>query len=177
MDDHRVIFSGSGGQGLMFIGKLLANLAIDGYPHVTFLPSYGAEVRGGTSNCQVVLSDGPIPSPVVDVADAEVLMNQPSVERFLPRLAAGGKAFVNASMASTDREEAVLIPASEIAQGLGSVQAANVVLFGAYLRHSGVVDHDKALEGIKAVSRAKGEMAVDLNVRAFEKGWNYPKDR
>ena len=174
MDDHRVIFSGSGGQGLMFIGKLLANLAVDDYPHVTFLPSYGAEVRGGTSNCQVVLSDEPIPSPIVDTADAQVLMNQPSVDRFLPRLAAGGTAFVNASMASADRDDVILIPASQIAQSLGGVQAANVVMFGAYLRHTGVIGRDRAIEGVKAISQRKGAQAVELNARAFDEGWNYP---
>ncbi|HUU21947.1 MAG TPA: 2-oxoacid:acceptor oxidoreductase family protein [Phycisphaerae bacterium] len=173
MDDHRVIFSGSGGQGLMFIGKLLANLALDGYPHVTFLPSYGAEVRGGTSNCQVVLSEEPIPSPVVDLADAEVLMNQPSVDRFLPRLAAGGRAFVNASMASAAGGNVLMIPASQIAQNLGGVQAANIVMFGAYLRHAHVIGRDKALEGIEAISRPKGPEAAELNARAFEEGWGY----
>ncbi len=173
MDDHRAIFSGSGGQGLMFIGKLLANLAMEDYPHVTFLPSYGAEVRGGTSNCQVVLSADPIPSPVVDIADAQVLMNQPSVDRFLPRLAPGGKAFINASMAEADSANAILIPASQIAQGLGSVQAANVVMFGVYLRQTGVIGRDEALAGVEDVSQRKGQVVVTLNRAAFEEGWTY----
>ena len=98
MENCRIIFSGSGGQGLMFIGKLLAGLAMDEYRHVTFLPSYGAEVRGGTSNCQVVLADQAIATPRVISADVLVLMNQPSVDRFMPSLASGGRAFVNWSV-------------------------------------------------------------------------------
>jgi 2-oxoglutarate ferredoxin oxidoreductase subunit gamma len=171
MPQHEIVFSGSGGQGLMFIGKLLAKLAMDDYEHVTFFPSYGAEVRGGTSNCQVILSEKPIASPLVEHATAEILMNQPSVDRFLPSLAEGGRAYFNSSMASSDDSNAVPVPASEIALDLGSVQAANVVIFAAFLSRTNIIGRDKALRGILDVSKRKGEKAVDLNRRAFEKGW------
>ena len=82
MSHHEVIFSGSGGQGLMFIGKTLANLALADYEHVTFFPSYGAEVRGGTSNCQVILSETPISSPVIEQPTSMVLMNSPASTAF-----------------------------------------------------------------------------------------------
>jgi 2-oxoglutarate ferredoxin oxidoreductase subunit gamma len=173
MPTHQAILSGAGGQGLMFIGKLLANLAVDHYPHVTFMPSYGAEVRGGTSNCQIILSDETIATPMVEVADAEVLMNQPSVERFLPRLAPDGAAFINSSMASAEHDNAVLIPATEIALDAGDVQAANVVLLGAYIRRTEVLDHDEALEGVTRVSKPKGRRVVEINRRAFETGYTY----
>ncbi len=173
MKDHQVIFSGSGGQGLMFIGKLLANLTIDDYPHVTFFPSYGAEVRGGTSNCQVKLSGEPIASPMVESADAEVLMNQPSVDRFLPALAEGGRAFINSSMASAEGDNVVLIPATEMAHDIGDGQAANVVMLGLYLSQMPVVDHDCALAGVQEISRPKGDRAVEINTKAFEAGWSF----
>lgn len=173
MKGHQAIFSGSGGQGLMFIGKLLAKLAIDDYPNITFFPSYGAEVRGGTSNCQVILGDEPIASPIVEVADAEVLMNQPSADRFLPALAPDGHAFVNSSMATAEGENVTLIPATDMAFEIGDVQAANVVMFGAYVRQSQVIDRDKALAGIKAISKPKGERAVEINAEAFQAGWDF----
>ena len=170
---HRIIFSGAGGQGLMFVGKLLAGLAMDEFPHITCMPSYGAEVRGGTSNCQVILSDDVIATPNVAMATAAVLMNQPSVDRFLPQLVPDGRAFVNATMADTDAENASLIPASQIALELGDVRAANVVIFGAFLRHTHVIERDIALAGIVDTSRRKGEKAVEVNRRAFDVGWDY----
>ena len=171
MRDHKVVMSGAGGQGIMFIGKLLANLALSEYPSITFLPSYGAEVRGGTSNCHIVLSHESIASPVVESADAQVLMNQPSVDRFLGSLAATGKAFVNTSMASAEGDNAVGIPASQIALELGDVLAANVVMLAAYLSQMPIVDRNSALEGVLSASKPKGDMAVEINRRAFEAGW------
>ncbi len=166
-----MIFSGSGGQGLMFIGKMLARLAIDEYPYVTFLPTYGAEVRSGTSYCNIKLSDEPIPTPVVDWPDVMVLMNQPSVDRFLPRLRVGRIAFVNSSMASAECDGAIQIPANQIALELGDVQVANVVMFGAMLGRQKIVDRNKALEAVRAASAAKGQQYVSLNQKAFQKGW------
>ncbi len=172
MRNHEMIFSGSGGQGLMFIGKMLAKLAVDDYPYVTFLPTYGAEVRSGTSYCNVKLSDEPIATPVVDFPDVMVLMNQPSVDRFLPRLRPGRTAFVNSSMASGSACDGVVeVPANQIALELGDVQAANVVMIGAMLGHQRLLDHAKALEAVRDTSARKGQKAVELNQKAFEKGW------
>ena len=173
MSHHEVIFSGSGGQGLMFIGKALANLALDEYEHITFFPSYGAEVRGGTSNCQVILSDTPIATPVATHPTAMVLMNQPSVDRFLPQLGADGVAFVNSSMAAADGDNVMLIPASDIALELGDVRAANVTVFGAFLSQVPLISKESALAGIQAVSKRKGEKAVEINTQAFHRGFEY----
>ena len=173
MSHHEIIFSGSGGQGLMFIGKGLANMALDDYEHVTFFPSYGAEVRGGTSNCTVILSETPIASPVAEHPTAMVLMNQPSVDRFLPQLPADGAAFVNASLAEAEGENVFCIPATDIALELGDVQAANVVIFAAFLSRVPLVDRDQALAAIQGVSKRKGDRAVELNTQAFERGFTY----
>ena len=173
MSHHEVVFSGSGGQGLMFLGKVLANVALNEHEHVTFFPSYGAEVRGGTSNCQVILSDKPIASPLPEHPNAMVLMNQPSVDRFLPQLPADGHAFVNSSLAEADGDEVFCVPATDIALELGDVQSANVVIFGVLLSQLPLVDKDNVLAAIQAVSKRKGERAVELNTQAFERGFNY----
>ena len=173
MTHHEVLFSGSGGQGLMFIGKLLANLALDDYEHITFFPSYGAEVRGGTSNCQVKLSDKPIATPMAEVPTCVVLMNQPSVDRFAPQVGPEGMIFVNSSLASAEGDNVRMIPASDIALELGDTRAANVVIFAAMLSQTKLVDRDKALDGIKAISARKGEKAVEINTKAFDRGWSF----
>ena len=90
---ERVIFAGFGGQGVLTIGKMVAELGMDAFPQVTYFPSYGTEVRGGTANCQVILSSREIASPIVDTADSLILMNQPSLEKFFPLLKRGGIAF------------------------------------------------------------------------------------
>lgn len=173
MSHHEIIFSGSGGQGLMFIGKLLAKLALSDYEYITFFPSYGAEVRGGTSNCQVILSDEPIATPMAEHPDAALLMNQPSVDRFLPQLKGEGVAVVNQSLAAAEGDNVLLVPASEMALELGDVRAANVVMFGAMLSQADLIDKDKALAGVQGVSKRKGEKAVEINTNAFERGWGY----
>jgi 2-oxoglutarate ferredoxin oxidoreductase subunit gamma len=173
MTHHEILFSGSGGQGLMFIGKLLPALALDEYDHITFFPSYGAEVRGGTSNCQVKLSDKPIATPIAEVPTCAVLMNQPSVDRFASQVTADGKVFVNASLAKAEGENVMMIPASDMALEIGDVRAANVVMFAAMLSQTGLLEHDKALDGIKATSAKKGEKAVAINTEAFEAGWSF----
>jgi len=173
MTHHEIVFSGSGGQGLMFIGKLLAKLALDEYEHVTFFPSYGAEVRGGTSNCQVILSDKPIATPMAEHPTAAVLMNQPSVDRFLAQMQEGGTVLVNESLASAAGDNVLLVPASDMALELGDVRAGNVVIFAAMLSQTELIDRDKALAGVQATSRRKGDKAVEINTRAFERGWSY----
>ena len=173
MSHHEVIFSGSGGQGLMFIGKTLANLALADYEHVTFFPSYGAEVRGGTSNCQVILSETPISSPVIEQPTSMVLMNQPSVDRFLKQLPADGMAFVNSSLAEAEGDNVFCLPATDMALELGDVRAANVVIFAAFLSQLPVIDKDVALAGIQKISQAKGDKAVEINTNAFERGFTF----
>jgi 2-oxoglutarate ferredoxin oxidoreductase subunit gamma len=173
MENHQIIISGSGGQGLMFIGKMLAKLAVDVYPHVTFIPSYGAEVRGGTSHCQVRLSQEPIATPLVEQATLLVLANQPSVDLFLPVLAAGGKAFVNSSMAQAAGPGVLNIPASQTALEIGDVQATNIVLFAALLSSTNIIDRRRALDEVAKSSARKGGRATEINRQAFEKGWAF----
>ena len=169
----QIIFSGTGGQGMMFIGKLLANLAMDKFPHVTFFPSYGAEVRGGTSNCQIIVSDKPIASPIVDAASLQILMNQPSVNRFVKSLAVDGTVLVNSSLACCDDQRAMLVPASQIAGECGSAQQANVVIFAAALKKTDLLDRQKARDAVVAMASRKGDKAAQAAAQAFDRGWNF----
>jgi len=171
---ERILFSGAGGQGLMFIGKLFAHLMMDKVPFLTLIPSYGAEVRGGTSNCQVVLASHAIASPIVEEADALLLMNQPSVDRFLPLLAPDGIAFINSSMAADPGDaRAVLVPATELAYQAGNLQAANVVLFGAFLNRKNLLPRETVEAGLREAGAARGAKVVAVNIAALRKGWDY----
>ena len=175
MKDERIIMSGSGGQGLMFIGKLFAQMAMDAAPHVTFMPSYGAEVRGGTSHCRIILSDEEIASPVVEIADTLLVMNQPSLDRFLPVLREGGLLVCNTTLVPPPNRadiEVAEVEATAWALGMGDTRVANVMMLGAYLRKSGRFDFEVAEAAIKAFSAAKGPKAEALNTGALRRGWD-----
>jgi 2-oxoglutarate ferredoxin oxidoreductase subunit gamma len=130
----RTIFSGFGGQGVLSMGYTIANAAMIEGKHVTYLPSYGVEVRGGTANCTVVVSDEEVASPVASEPEFVVVMNQPSFVRFQSILPAGGLICVNSSMVDTSSArgdiEVVAIPTSELAEQLGTVKVANMVMLG-----------------------------------------------
>ena len=171
---ERVIFSGSGGQGLMFIGKMFAGMMMDKVKHLTFFPSYGSEVRGGTAHCQVVLSSIEIASPIVEEADTLLLMNQPSVDRFLPVMASGGLAIINETLAHVPEgdQTVVMVPATNLGQAAGNIRSANVALFGAFLARKAFLPFDDARDALVRMSAAKGKRFEEINVRAFRAGWD-----
>jgi 2-oxoglutarate ferredoxin oxidoreductase subunit gamma len=129
-----MILAGFGGQGLMLLGKLFCFFEMHNGLHVTYIPSYGAEMRGGTANCSVVLSEAPIASPLVSKASTIVVMNQPSYEKFKNRVEPGGSLFVNTSLIEiTDPPEGINIievPATGMAAEMGDVRNANMVMLG-----------------------------------------------
>jgi 2-oxoglutarate ferredoxin oxidoreductase subunit gamma len=132
-----IIIAGFGGQGVLFAGQLLAYGAMDDGRFVTWIPSYGPEMRGGTANCTVVIADGPIGSPIVTNPDIALVLNQPSFEKYEPLVKAGGLLVVNASLVTAvstrDDIETLYIPANKLAEEAGSVKMLNVVLLGAML--------------------------------------------
>jgi len=132
--NQKMILAGFGGQGLMLLGKLLCFVEMRNGMHVTYIPSYGAEMRGGTANCSVILSDDPIASPMVPTATTVVIMNQPSYEKFKNRVEKNGNLFVNSSLVEvTNPPEGiniVKVPATEIAAEMGDVRNANMILLG-----------------------------------------------
>jgi len=174
---ERVIMAGFGGQGMMLIGKTYAGAAMHAGKEVTFFPSYGAEVRGGTAHCHVVVSDDPIYSPMVEVADSLIIMNQPSYEKFRPRLRPEGLLLLNSSMTDTreareaeSAAQALPIPATELANELGNVRVANVIMLGAYaaLRHS--VPAEVILAELEKGMTGRKAGLLEVNRKAFQKG-------
>ena len=168
---ERIIIAGSGGQGVISLGKLLARLAAETIQHVTFFPAYGAEVRGGTSNCQVILSTNEIAAPIAEIFDSIIIMNQQSAEYFMPALDKHGLAIVNQSLCKVHADSRhVLIPATEIADRLGSAKAANFVMLGAWLARKPLIPAG-AIENAMASHFPDAPPAlIDINIRAFRAG-------
>ena len=171
---ERAIIAGFGGQGLMFLGKLTAKIMMDEGLRVTYFPSYGAEVRGGTANCHVIISSEEIASPMVEEADTLVMMNQPSYERFRPRLAPEGILLINSSLVNaTNPPQAKLIlevPATQMASDLGDVRVANMVMMGVYNVIRDFAPFDKLIEQMKKAFGESKAAIHDINTRAIEAG-------
>jgi len=174
---ERMIMAGFGGQGMMMIGKLLTGVAMDEGLHVTFFPSYGAEVRGGTAHCHVVMSDEPVFSPMVEEADTLIIMNQPSYDKFRPRLRAGGLLLLNTSMTEPVESleaasPATIVPlaATHEANLLGNVRVANVLMLGAYACARETVSAESILAGVEAMLTGRKAHLLEANQRAFRKG-------
>ena len=170
MKRERILVAGAGGQGVVSLGKLIANAALDDLPHVTFFPSYGAEVRGGSSHCQVILSPEEIPSPVADSFETEILMNQESVTRFLPQLAPHGLAVINSSMATASPDSRhLLIPATQTADAIGDVRVANLVMLGALLSRKRLFDPARISQELRQIW-SDNSTILKRNLDAFQAG-------
>jgi 2-oxoglutarate ferredoxin oxidoreductase subunit gamma len=168
---ERVLIAGSGGQGIVFTGKLLATAALEQIPHITFFPSYGAEVRGGTSNCQVVLSSAAIASPVSETFDSMLIMNDASAAKFIPRATASCLVLVNGFLCRRPLPPpCVSLGVTEVAQALGSARAANLVMLGAYLARKPVVSKDNVARALQQLFADKGKSTIDVSLRAFQAG-------
>jgi len=168
-----IIMAGFGGQGLMFIGKLLAESAMIEGRHVTWIPSYGPEMRGGTANCTVVISSDPIGSPVITHPLSTIVMNQPSFDAFGPRVREGGVLVMNSSLItpSEKRKDIAIIevPANKIAAELGNERVANMVMLGAYVSSRRVARSDSILDALRRALGGK-ENIFEVNRRAYERG-------
>ncbi len=147
------IFAGFGGQGMLLIGKFLAMACMLDGKHVSWLPSYGPEMRGGTANCSVVVSDDPVGSPMIDQADAIIAMNLPSLDKFESKVKPGGLLVVNSSLidrkVERDDVQVVYCNATNIAEQVGNPKGANVAILGALLAKEPIVDTDKMIEAIR----------------------------
>jgi len=168
---ERILIAGSGGHGVVSLGKLLARLAAETIQHVTFFPAYGAEVRGGTSNCQVILSANEIASPIAEMFDSVLIMNQQSAERFMSALDKNGLAIVNQSLCKVHKDSRhILVPATKIADHLGNTKAMNFVMLGTWLAHKPLIPA-RAIENAMA-SHFPGAPAalIDINIQAFRAG-------
>ena len=176
----KTIISGFGGQGVLSIGSTLATAAMLEGKYVTYLPSYGVEVRGGTANCTVAVSDEEIASPVASTPGFVVAMNQPSFVRFQGALQSGGLLCANSSLVHTESArsdiEIVAVPTSELAGELGSMKVANMIMLGALVRASGMISYDAMVENLAEILGKGRAKLLDLNKRALAVGYDYTKD-
>ena len=168
----KMFFAGSGGQGTLAIGQMIAKAAMDEGKEVTWLPSYGPEMRGGTANCTVVISDRPIACPLINEADVLVVMNLPSLLKFEPMLVPGGLLMVNSSLvpekASRSDIRAVYVPADEKARELGNGKASNIVMLGAILKETGVVQPESIRHQMEKMFSGRKAKFLPLNEAAFD---------
>jgi 2-oxoglutarate ferredoxin oxidoreductase subunit gamma len=168
---ERLLIAGSGGQGIILIGKLLATAALKEIPHITFFPAYGAEVRGGISNCQVILSSEEIASPISATFETMILMNPASVERYRGLLSASCLSLVNGSLCRAEAlPGGVFVRATEIAEDLGDARTANLVMLGAYLARRPVLTPQYIEEEVKHALGRKSVSLIELNIKAFRTG-------
>ena len=169
-----MIVAGSGGQGVMLLGRLLAMAGMNSGFEVTFFPCYGTEVRGGTAHCHVIISSEEIYSPVVEEADSLIIMNQPSYQRFKPLLSASGVLFANSSLiddsGSPPRGRLFSIPAADIAQEIGSPLVANIVMLGAYNAIKPFASRDEIRKVLVEALGEKKASLLALNKEALERG-------
>lgn len=175
MCNERVLCAGFGGQGVMSLGQLLTYAGMIENKHVTWLPSYGPEMRGGTAYCNVVVSDTPVGSPIVTGnATCAIVMNRPSLLKFEKSVVPGGMILVNSSLIDqtvTRRDvHAYYIPAGQLASECGNVKAANMVMLGAYIALTGSVQVASIIKALKKVFGKKGHSFLDLNIEAMRRG-------
>ena len=171
----KTVFAGFGGQGVLSMGLNLAQAALLEGKNVTYLPSYGAEVRGGTANCTVAVSDEEIASPVASSPDFIVAMNQPSMVRFQNQIQSGGVLFINSSLIETEISRSdvdiIKVPANSIAEQLGSPRSANMVMMGAFTKKSNIVSISSVIEGLKSALKKKQKL-IAVNTEALMAGYD-----
>lgn len=169
-----IVISGFGGQGALFAGQVLAYAAMDAGRHVTWIPSYGPEMRGGTAHCTIIIADDEIGSPLVRYPAAVIAMNQPSLDKYEPLVASGGVLIVNASLTTRRPQRAdirlVEIPANAIAEELGNVRLANIVLTGALLAATGALPVEAVEQALGAHLPERHRHLQAANSQALRRG-------
>jgi 2-oxoglutarate ferredoxin oxidoreductase subunit gamma len=173
---ERIIIAGSGGQGVMLLGKVLAQTAMLEGKEVTYLPAYGPEVRGGTSHCMVTISDREVGSPYISKADTLIILNNPSLGKFKDKVKPTGLVILNSSLtkiSSSDFDKAVTLlqyPCTDIAIKLGNIKVANMVALGGYLGAKKIIKIKDVLKVFKSIAPAGNLNILEINERALEEG-------
>ena len=172
--EEMLIIAGFGGQGGQLIGKMLVEAGMEEGKEVSFLPSYGAEMRGGTSNCNVIISDEPVCSPIVNEATCVMALNRPSLDKFESAVLPGKTLLINSSLVDRKAErtdiEAIYVPANDIANELGNNKVANMVMLGAVLEKTHIVSPDTALSCLRASFGERKAHLIPVNAEALQKG-------
>lgn len=176
---QEIIISGFGGQGVMLAGTLLCYAGIKEGRFVTSFPSYGAEMRGGTANCQVIISDCHIGTPIVYNPDTLISFNKLSFDRFYSKVKNGGIIFVNSSLHTPPKKDDTPIfeiPANNLAEECGSVLTLNIVMLGAFISKTALLKLESIIDSIPEVLTEKKKHLWQLNKKAAEAGFNYAQE-
>ena len=177
MKTANILLAGFGGQGILFAGKFLAYSGLYEEKEISWLPSYGPEMRGGTSNCSVIISDSPVGSPIVNNPDVLLVMNMPSLDKFENAVVPGGKIFVDSTLierkVQRDDVEVFYVPATKMAADAGVPTLANMILVGKIIKETAIVSFDN-MDGVlkKVVSARKPEL-LELNKKALDAEYNF----
>ena len=179
MQTTQILIAGFGGQGILFAGKFLAYKGLTEDLQVSWLPSYGPEMRGGTANCSVILSDTPVGSPIITTPDVLVAMNLPSLQRYVDSVAAGGQIYVDSSLigVKVDRTdvEVFYIPATQLAKEAGIASLANMIIMGHLLEHHPSLSFNGTEAVVAEMVPPKKAALVELNNKALAIGRNFGK--
>lgn len=174
---QKVIFAGFGGQGVLFAGKTLAYAGMDNELQISWLPSYGPEMRGGTANCSVIISDDPIGSPVITAPDVLIAMNKPSLEKFEDSVVTGGLIVVDSFLidkkVERDDVEVIYIPAKQLAEENGNANLGNMIMLGAALRREGMISLDAVCKSVEEHTPAARAALAEVNKKMITIGYQY----
>lgn len=173
----QILIAGFGGQGVLFAGKFITYKGLLENKNVSWLPSYGPEMRGGTANCSVIISDDPVGSPIVSTPDILMVMNLPSLDKYENAAAKDAKIFVDSTLIARkverDDVKAYYIPATQMANDAGIPTLANIIMVGKIIKETGVISHDDLVGALKKVVSAKHADLLDVNLKALDMGYNY----
>lgn len=176
MSTFNILIAGFGGQGILFAGKCLAYQGLTENKQVSWLPSYGPEMRGGTASCSVILSDTPVGSPIVSAPNVLAVMNLPSLDKYENAAVSGAKIFLDSTLISrkVEREdvEAFYVPATKMAADIGAPTLANMVLLGKIIKETGAVSFDNIEAGLKKVIPARKADMIEVNLKAIKAGYD-----
>lgn len=174
---HNLVIAGFGGQGILFAGKTLAYAGMDMGKYISWLPSYGPEMRGGTANCSVILSDTPIRSPLITQPDTLLAMNKPSLEKFMDKVRPGGTIVVESvyidKKVTRDDVEVVYIPAKRIAESLGNENLGNMVMLGVFTKICSMLPFSIICDSIQQHVPKNRSALADANIKMLEAGYTY----
>lgn len=179
MKTTQILIAGFGGQGILFSGKFLAYKGLIEDIQVSWLPSYGPEMRGGTANCNVILSDTPVGSPIITVPDVLIAMNTPSLQKYVSTVAPGGQIYIDSSLIDVKVErtdvEVFYIPATQMAKDEGIGSLANMIIIGHLLENHPELSFDGTAEVVEKLVPAKKAALKELNMKALNLGKNFNK--
>ena len=177
MKTTQILIAGFGGQGVLFAGKFLAYKGLTENMQVSWLPSYGPEMRGGTANCSVVLSDTPVGSPIITAPDVLIAMNLPSLQKFVDSVVPGGKIIIDSTLIAAKVErtdvEVFYVPATQMAKDAGFATLANMILVGKLLKECDAVPYAGNKETLESFIPAKKANLIEMNCQALQTGYDY----